>query len=575
MNEPTQNSLSTEKSSNEFLNNQYINNKFNFQIDYLDGVDYNKLKESMSGKFGEWHNDESNTKFSNLDIDFFVCESCDNIVIENSNIKDIYFLNTHNSQVKNVISEKGNNGISLFDSNNNIINIDIQEANRIPVLQKGSSGNTVNLVRDNCIDADSDGYDDCEIGSYSDDGKPKDCDDNSRSLNPGDLSCLNNQNCKLNNARFSSSKVNFGADVNLYVDGLNCNSENIGYNIIDRETNEIILVQPKDSLISSSSSTIWNSEIGNCIQDEKDYFFNAYLKDAPSINVDSDFIKVIGKNVDCGDCDLDGICRQFDNCPDTSNSDQRDSDGDGNGDRCSFSCIADMNENNKFDVNDGTQFGFNFGDDGCSLNNNWCNLADIDRNGIVDDDDKDILLSYLLNSNADSCICSLTEEVCDGLDNNCDGLIDEGGDGLCTSGKSCTSTFGCRLATVFCTDNDNDGYFVQGNCGSLVDCNDGDRLINPGRTEICDGKDNNCNGIKDEGRDNLCELGEICSSSGCQLENVFCTDNDNDGYFVQRNCLTLVDCNDGDRLINPGRTEMCDRKDNNCNGIKDEICINQ
>jgi len=43
-------------------------------------------------------------------------------------------------------------------------------------------------------------------------------------------------------------------------------------------------------------------------------------------------------------------------------------------------------------------------------------------------------------------------------------------------------------------------------------------------------------------------------------------DEDNDGY-----CKGLTDCNDNDNTIFPGNPELCDRKDNNCNGLVDDI----
>jgi hypothetical protein len=97
------------------------------------------------------------------------------------------------------------------------------------------------------------------------------------------------------------------------------------------------------------------------------------------------------------------------------------------------------------------------------------------------------------------------------------------------------------------------------------DCNDNDPNINPARPEICDGIDNNCNGLIDEG-----------------VKLVFYKDLDGDGYTdgtTQVGCsapwgyvlsATSGDCNDNDPNVNPGKTEICDGKDNNCNGQIDE-----
>lgn len=105
------------------------------------------------------------------------------------------------------------------------------------------------------------------------------------------------------------------------------------------------------------------------------------------------------------------------------------------------------------------------------------------------------------------------------------------------------------------------GYVARGG-----DCNDNNSAIKPGMAEICNnGIDDNCDGRIDE---------------GC---NVFYQDLDRDGYGNQAITITAgtppvgfvadkTDCNDNDITIYPGALEVCDGKDNNCDGRVDEGC---
>lgn len=110
-------------------------------------------------------------------------------------------------------------------------------------------------------------------------------------------------------------------------------------------------------------------------------------------------------------------------------------------------------------------------------------------------------------------------ELFDGKDNDCDGLIDEGTDGM---------------------DDDGDGFAeVDG------DCNDADDTVHPDAPELTDTKDNDCNGTVDD--------------------NTGLYDDDGDGFAETDN-----DCNDSNPDVHPAATEYCDGIDNNCNGLKDE-----
>jgi len=132
-------------------------------------------------------------------------------------------------------------------------------------------------------------------------------------------------------------------------------------------------------------------------------------------------------------------------------------------------------------------------------------------------------------------------ETCDGFDNNCDARVDEG----------CAS----------CTDADHDGFFAQTGCLTAVDCNDTDDTIRPNAAELCNGRDDNCTGVADEGFDltsnpahcaacdhacSFVNAVSVCVDSVCQLGSC------NSGFA---NCNT--DAGDGCEINTWTNAENC------------------
>lgn len=92
-----------------------------------------------------------------------------------------------------------------------------------------------------------------------------------------------------------------------------------------------------------------------------------------------------------------------------------------------------------------------------------------------------------------------------------------------------------------------------------LSCRVGSDTINPDAPEVCgDGIDNNCSGVADEPA--------VCAATAC-------TDADNDGYGATASSACTypeADCDDSRSNINPAATEVCDQRDNDCDGQTDE-----
>ncbi|MES2621974.1 MAG: MopE-related protein, partial [Bacteroidota bacterium] len=150
-------------------------------------------------------------------------------------------------------------------------------------------------------------------------------------------------------------------------------------------------------------------------------------------------------------------------------------------------------------------------------------------------------------------------EICNGIDDDCDGTADEG------------------VLLTFYLDADNDrfgnvsstiqacsppaGYVANGN-----DCNDSNNAVYPGATELCNGIDDNCNGQIDEGSSRLSTYYADADGDGFGNVNVTieaCSAPP--GYVTNR-----TDCDDTNPAVHPDATEICNGIDDNCKRGVDE-----
>ncbi|MES2643675.1 MAG: putative metal-binding motif-containing protein [Myxococcota bacterium] len=154
-------------------------------------------------------------------------------------------------------------------------------------------------------------------------------------------------------------------------------------------------------------------------------------------------------------------------------------------------------------------------------------------------------------------------EVCNTVDDNCDGTVDE------------DAAVG---AATWHADTDGDGYGDPGSAlvacdtpaGAVVDdtdCDDTSAAVSPGGEEVCNTIDDNCDGTVDE---------ESAADASTWYADI-----DGDGYgdaaaastacdAPARAVADATDCDDTDAAVSPGGEEVCNTMDDDCDAVVDE-----
>lgn len=280
---------------------------------------------------------------------------------------------------------------------------------------------------------------------------------------------------------------------------------------------------------------------------------------------------------------------------DTANADSGDSDSDSGKDSDSGSDTDSVLDTDSADSGDSDSGETGETGDTADSAEDTAGPIDADSDGFSADDDCD---------DGNAAINPDAIEICDSVDNNCNGVVDtdaadqivfyadadsDGYGDAALSVLACDPVSGYVIDGTDCDDTDDtvypyavedcsatsdlncDGSFGSADADSdgvvaCEDCDDTNAAMFPGGTEVCDGFDNDCEGTVDEGAtDSLtwCEDSDSDSYGNFSVTASACTEPS--GYVADSS-----DCDDTNAGINPGEVEVCNDADDDCSGVADD-----